>query len=109
MHWIPFLLHNSSFFLRRIHRLERQLHRQKSPPKTFSVSSHLKYVAATNSQLRKGAWLQRSFTLSTLTCSPRDEPAVVGRAVALCKGGFRKSLAEHDKIDSKRFGSGFVA
>src|SRR5881628_2200597 len=26
----PFLLHNSSFFLRRIHRLERQLHRQKS-------------------------------------------------------------------------------
>src|SRR5206468_12009724 len=28
--------------------------------------------------------------LSTLTCSPRDEPAVVGRAVTLCEGGFRK-------------------
>src|SRR5438093_12328869 len=61
---------------------ERQLPPQKSPPKTFFVSSQVKYVAATNAQLRKGAWLQRSFTLSTLTCSPRDEPAVVGRAVA---------------------------
>src|SRR5439155_7602290 len=38
----PFLLHNSSFFLRRIHRLERQLHRQKSLPKTFAVSSQVK-------------------------------------------------------------------
>src|SRR5436190_15584682 len=46
---------------------------------------------------------------SILTCSPRDEPAVVGRAVDSCRGGFRKSLAEHDKIDSKHFGSGFVA
>src|SRR5207247_3391975 len=63
--------------------LKRQLHLQKSSPKTFSVSWQVKYVAATNAQLRKGAWLQRSFTLSTLTCSPRDEPAVVGRAVAL--------------------------
>src|SRR5438128_12143634 len=60
----PFLLHNSSFFLRRIHRLERQLHLQKSSPKTFVASSQLKYVAAINSQLRKGAWLQRSFMLS---------------------------------------------
>src|SRR6266498_2573630 len=50
----PFLLHNSSFFLRRILRLKYQLHRQKLPPKTFSVSSHIKYVAAINSQLRKG-------------------------------------------------------
>src|SRR6266550_3708622 len=41
----PFLLHNSSFFLRRIHRLKRQLHRQKSSPKTFFVSSQVKYVA----------------------------------------------------------------
>src|SRR5437870_574925 len=47
----PFLLHNSSFFLRRILRLKRQQHLQKSPPKTFSVSSHVKYVAAINSQL----------------------------------------------------------
>src|SRR5437867_993139 len=62
-----------------IPRLKRQLHRQKSPPKTSSVSSQVKYVAAINTQLRKGAWLQRSFTLSTLICSPRDEPAVVGR------------------------------
>src|SRR5436190_5177917 len=46
----PFLLHNSSFFLRRIHRLERQLHLQKSFPKMFSVSSQVKYVAAINSQ-----------------------------------------------------------
>src|SRR6266480_1823016 len=53
----PFLLHNSSFFLRRIHRLKRQLHLQKSRSKTFSVSSQVKYVAAINSQLRKGAWL----------------------------------------------------
>src|SRR5437660_4526927 len=60
-------------------RLKRQLHRQKSLLKTFFVSSQVKYVAAINSQLRKGAWLQRSFTLLTLTCSPRDEPAVVGR------------------------------
>src|SRR5947207_4909138 len=35
----PFLLYDSSFFLRRILRLERQLHPQKSPPKTFFVSS----------------------------------------------------------------------
>src|SRR6266536_394524 len=47
----PFLLHNSSFFLRRILQLKRQLHLQKSPPKTFSVSSQVKYVAAINSQL----------------------------------------------------------
>src|SRR5438874_6709444 len=78
-----FLLHNSSFFLRRIRRLERQRHLQKSSPKPFSVSSQVKYVAAISSQIRKGAWLQRSFTLSTLTCSPRGEPAVVGRVVAL--------------------------
>src|SRR5213082_1767105 len=32
----------------------------------------LKYVGAINAQLRKEAWLQRSFTLSTPTCSPRD-------------------------------------
>src|SRR5437660_254845 len=42
-----FLLYNSSFFLRRIHGLERQPHPQKSLPKTFSVSSHVKYLAAT--------------------------------------------------------------
>src|SRR5206468_10093435 len=47
----PFLLHNSSFFLRRILQLKRQLHLQKSPPKTFSVSSQIKYIAAINSQL----------------------------------------------------------
>src|SRR4029434_4201688 len=35
----PFLLHNSSFFLRRILQLKRQLHLQKSPLKTFFVSS----------------------------------------------------------------------
>src|SRR5438270_9230844 len=52
-----------------IRRLERQLHFQQSPPKMFSVSSHLKYVAGTNAQLRKGAWLQRSFTLSIETHS----------------------------------------
>src|SRR5437870_8227472 len=33
----PFLLHNSSFFLRRIHQLERQLHLRKVPPKMFAV------------------------------------------------------------------------
>src|SRR5438034_1188256 len=47
----PFPLHNSSFFLRRIRRLERQLHRRGLPPKTFIVSSHVKYLAAINSQL----------------------------------------------------------
>src|SRR5438046_6971783 len=47
----PSILHNSSFFLRRILQLKRQLHLQKSPPKTFSVSSQIKYVAAINSQL----------------------------------------------------------
>src|SRR5882724_7709270 len=62
----PFLLHNSSFFLRRILRLRRQLHLRKSPPKTFFVSWKIKYVAAINPQLRKGAWLQRSFY--ALTC-----------------------------------------
>jgi len=51
-----------------IHRLKRQQHLQKSPPKTLSVSSQVKYAAAIN--------------LSTLTCSPRDQPAVAGRAVA---------------------------
>src|SRR5437762_3030488 len=71
----PFLLHNSSFFLRRIHQLERQLHLQKSFLRKFFVSSQVKYVAAINLQLRKGAWLRRSFTLSTLACPPRDEPA----------------------------------
>src|SRR5439155_24767512 len=35
-----------------IHRLKRQLHLQKSPPKTFFVSSQVKYVAAINSQLK---------------------------------------------------------
>src|SRR5438876_2588380 len=38
----PFLLHNSSFFLRRILRLERQLHQRDLPSKTFSVSSQVK-------------------------------------------------------------------
>src|SRR5205814_8590529 len=38
----PSLLHNSSFFLRRIRRLTRQLHLQKSPPTTFFVPSHVK-------------------------------------------------------------------
>jgi hypothetical protein len=47
----PFLLHNSSFFLRSIHRLKHQLHQQKSRPKMFSVSSQVKYVAAINSQV----------------------------------------------------------
>src|SRR5438034_4048281 len=69
----PFLLHNSSFFLRRILRLERQLHLQKSLPKTLVVSSPVKYVAPIDSQL------------STLTSLPRDEPAAVGRAMALAK------------------------
>src|SRR6059036_1002563 len=40
----PFLLHNSSFFLRRIHRLERQLHPRDLPPKTLVASSHVKYI-----------------------------------------------------------------
>src|SRR5206468_3626231 len=35
----PFLLHNSSFFLRRIHRLEHQLHPRDLLPKTFVASS----------------------------------------------------------------------
>src|SRR4029077_19085070 len=48
----PFLIHNSSFFLRKILQLERQLHLQKSLPKTFFFSSQVKYVAATNSQLK---------------------------------------------------------
>src|SRR5205823_1586265 len=56
----PFLLHNSSFFLRRIHRSERQLHLQKSFPKMFSVSSQVKYVAAINSQLHLS---RRSFAV----------------------------------------------
>src|SRR2546429_6750637 len=56
----PFLLHNSSFFLRRILRLERQLHLQKSFPKMFSVSSQVKYVAAINSQLHLS---RRSFAV----------------------------------------------
>src|SRR5438034_3330933 len=52
----PFLLHNSSFFLGRIHWLERQLHRQKSLPKTFAVSEHyalnfLSYFIIHNSSL----------------------------------------------------------
>src|SRR5437899_8641291 len=38
----PFPLHNSSFFLRRILRLERQLHQRDLPSKTFSVSSQVK-------------------------------------------------------------------
>src|SRR5205823_8044595 len=42
----PFLLHNSSFFLGRIHQLERQLHPRDLPPKTFVASSHVKYIAA---------------------------------------------------------------
>src|SRR5438128_9486370 len=46
----PFPLHNSSFFLRRILRLEPQLQLQKSLPKTFFVSSHAKYVGSINSQ-----------------------------------------------------------
>src|SRR5438128_12648451 len=46
----PFLLHNSSFFLRRILRLERQLHPRDLPPKTLVASSHVKYIAAINSQ-----------------------------------------------------------
>src|SRR5213082_1739145 len=45
-------------------RLKRQQHLRDLPPKTFFVSSQIKYVAAISSQLRKGAWLQRSFTLS---------------------------------------------
>src|SRR6266511_5640723 len=45
-------------------RLKRQQHPRDLLPKTFFVSSQLKYVAAIDSQLRKGAWLQRSFTLS---------------------------------------------
>src|SRR6266446_5422539 len=49
----PFLLHDSSFFLRRILRLKRQLHPQKSSPKTFFVSSQIRYVATINLQLRK--------------------------------------------------------
>src|SRR5438046_1782944 len=60
----PFPLHNSSFFLRRIHQSKHRLHPQKSLPTTFFVSLQVNYVAAINSQLRKGAWLQRSFTLS---------------------------------------------
>src|SRR6266480_4506347 len=35
----PFLLHNSSFFLRRIHRSEHQLPPRDLLPKTFFVSS----------------------------------------------------------------------
>src|SRR5881397_1084062 len=46
----PFLLHNSSFFLRRILRLERHLHPRDLPPKTLVASSHVKYIAAINSQ-----------------------------------------------------------
>src|SRR5438876_2926060 len=44
----PFLLHNSSFFLRRILQLERQLHPRDLPPKTLVASSHVKYIAAIN-------------------------------------------------------------
>src|SRR5437773_4243269 len=40
----------SSFFLRRIRPLERQLHLQKSSPKTFFFSSEVKYIAATHAQ-----------------------------------------------------------
>src|SRR6266508_350201 len=47
----PFLLHNSSFFLGRISRLKRQLHRRDLLPKTFVVSSQVKYVARIDSQL----------------------------------------------------------
>src|SRR5438552_1291851 len=43
----------------------------------------VKYVGAINSQLRKGAWLQRSFTLSPV--APRDEPAAVGPACLLAR------------------------
>ena len=60
-----FIIHPSYFL--RIRLSERQLHLRKEPPKMFSVSSQVKYVPATTAQLRKGAWLQRSFTLST-TC-----------------------------------------
>src|SRR5438876_3807996 len=44
----PFLLHDSSFFLRRILQLERQLHPRDLPPKTLVASSHVKYIAAIN-------------------------------------------------------------
>src|SRR5436305_8472994 len=56
----PFLLHNSSFFLRRILRLERQLHPRDLPPKTLVASSHVKYIAAINSQLHLS---RRSFAV----------------------------------------------
>src|SRR5216110_2778709 len=46
----PFLLYDSSFFLRRILRLKRQLPPPKSPPKTFFASSQVKYVVVINSQ-----------------------------------------------------------
>src|SRR6266480_1834121 len=49
----PFPLHNSSFFLRRIHQSKHRLHPQKSLPKTFFVSLQVNYVAAINAQLRK--------------------------------------------------------
>src|SRR5437762_9791628 len=49
-------------------------------PKNVLRLITVKYVAAINSQLRKGAWLQRSFTLST-TCRAvalaEEEPSTI--------------------------------
>src|SRR5437870_3077267 len=43
----PFLLHNSSFFLGRIHRSEYQPPRRDLLPKTFFVSSQVNYFSRT--------------------------------------------------------------
>src|SRR6266566_4810691 len=74
----PFLLHNSSFFLRRILQLKHQLHRQKSPPRMLSVSRQVKYVAAINSQLalisRSDLWTRWQW--DSLRSDPRFQKIV---------------------------------
>src|SRR5580765_4770423 len=60
----PSLLLLNSYFL--LLTFLRPLHPRDLLPKTFFVSSQVKYSGVVDSQLRKGAWLQRSFTLSTI-------------------------------------------
>src|SRR6266498_3102444 len=51
-------------------RLERQLHPQKSLPKTFVVSSQVKYVAATNAQALHPQNLSNNEILEAARCPP---------------------------------------
>jgi hypothetical protein len=77
----PFLLHNSSFCLRRILPLKRQLHLRKSLSKTSFVSLEVKYVAAISSQLlpvrRRFSESQRSLRALSKLLRHRSPPYVL--------------------------------